>query len=170
LAEREVKRGDKKALDSDQLNDYRGSSVFFTISQLLKLSKLKILVMQALHEKRVTSKTCTATNSLSNIAILNRTSKPNPRLRRSPVAPASGTVGSVMVSPDTKHESPQILERATIVGFLYDFPNLPSGDHETHNEKHYTHNQPLVAFYGRGDLALARNQLTKRLKLSLRAD
>src|SRR4029077_10006754 len=119
--------GDKKALDSNHFKRLQGSSAFFTISQLLKPSKLKILVMQALHEKRVASKTCTATNSLSNIAILNRTSKPNPRLRRSPVAPASGTVGSVMVSPDTKHESPQILERATIVGFLYDFSNLASG-------------------------------------------
>jgi len=36
-------------------------------------------------------------------------------------------------------------------------------DHETHNEKHYAYNQSLVAFYGCVDLALARNQLTKRL-------
>ena len=55
-----------------------------------------------------------------------------------------------------------LLERPTIVGFLYAFSNLASGDHETHNEKHYAHNQSFVAFYGRVDLALARNQLTKR--------
>ena len=36
-------------------------------------------------------------------------------------------------------------------------------DHETDNEKHCAHNQSLVAFYGRVDLVLARNQLTKRL-------
>ena len=36
-------------------------------------------------------------------------------------------------------------------------------DHETHNEKHYAHNQSLVAFCVRVDLVLARNQLTKRL-------
>ena len=36
-------------------------------------------------------------------------------------------------------------------------------DHETDNEKHYAHNQSLVALYGRVDLALAWNQLTKCL-------
>jgi hypothetical protein len=42
------------------------------------------------------------------------------------------------------------------------FSKPGEGQHETHNEKHYAHNQPLVAFYGRGDLVLARNQLTKQ--------
>ena len=36
-------------------------------------------------------------------------------------------------------------------------------DHETDNEKHYPHNQLLMSFYRRVDLALARNQLTKCL-------